>query len=129
MDRLILDTGVLVAAVRGHASVPDDADISIPAIAIAEYLAGVHLASDAGRQAAQKAFLNDVLAVVPVCNYDRTVAEHHAQLLAHTARTGTPRGTHDLIIAASARATSRILLTTDERTNFDDLPGVTARIT
>jgi hypothetical protein len=35
---------------------------------IAEYLAGVHLASDAGRQAAQKAFLNDVLAVVPVCN-------------------------------------------------------------
>ena len=29
MDRLILDTGVLVATVRGRATVPDDADIAI----------------------------------------------------------------------------------------------------
>nr|WP_205267439.1 PIN domain-containing protein [Mycolicibacterium sphagni] len=123
-----MDTGVLVAAVRGRVSLPDDADIAIPAIAVAEFLAGVHLGSDAGRQAAQKAFLDDVLAVVPVSEYDRSVAEHHAELLAHTARAGAARGAHDLIIAATARATDRVILTTDGRAKFDELPGVVARI-
>ena len=128
MDRLILDTGVLVATVRGRATVPDDADIAIPAVAIAEYLAGVHLDPDAGRQAAQKAFLTEVLAVVPVCDYDRTVAEHHADLLADTARAGRRRGPHDLIIAATARATGRTILTTDMQARFDELPDVNARV-
>ena len=129
MDRLILDTGVLVAAVRGRVTVPDDADIAIPAVVIAEYLAGVHLDPDAGRQAAQMAFLNDILAVIPVHDYDRTVAEHHAQLLAYTARGGRRRGPHDLIIAATARASGRTILTTDTRARFDELPDVSARLT
>lgn len=127
MDRLILDTGVLVAAVRGRATVPDDADLAIPAIVIAEYLAGVHLDRDVGRQAAQQAFLAEVLAVIPVCAYDRSVAEHHAALLAYTAREGRRRGTHDLIIAAIARAAGRVILTTDLHARFDELPNVKAR--
>jgi predicted nucleic acid-binding protein len=35
---LILDTGVLVAAVRGCSMVPEKADVAIPAIVVAEYL-------------------------------------------------------------------------------------------
>lgn len=127
MDRLILDTGVLVAAVRGRATVPDDADVAIPAIVIAEYLAGVHLDKDASRQAAQRAFLDEVLAVIPVYAYDRPVAEHHAALLAYTARQGRRRGPHDLIVAATGRATGRTILTTDLQARFDELPDVTAR--
>lgn len=128
MDRLILDTGVLVAAVRGRVRIPDDTDIAIPSIVIAEYLAGVHLDPDAGRQAAQRAFLRDIVAVIPVCDYDRTVAEHHASLLAHTARQGRPRGPHDLIVAATALATGRTILTTDVSARFDELPNVDVRI-
>jgi len=127
VDRLILDTGVLVAAVRGRAAVPDDADVAIPAIVIAEYLAGVHLDRDAARQAAQQAFLAEVLAVIPVCVYDRSVAEHHAALLAYTAREGRRRGPHDLIVAATARAVGRTILTTDLHARFDELPDVEAR--
>lgn len=127
MDRLILDTGVLVAAVRGRATVPDDADVAIPAIVIAEYLAGVHLDRDAGRQVAQRAFLDEVLAVIPVHAYDRSVAEHHAALLAYTARQGQRRGPHDLIVAATGRATGRTILTTDRRARFSELPDVNAR--
>jgi tRNA(fMet)-specific endonuclease VapC len=127
VDRLILDTGVLVAAVRGRATVPDDADVAIPAILIAEYLAGVHLDRDAGRQAAQQALLAEILTVIPVCAYDRSVAEHHAALLAYTAREGQRRGPHDLIVAATARATGRTILTTDLRARFDELPDVKAR--
>jgi tRNA(fMet)-specific endonuclease VapC len=129
VDRLILDTGVLVAAVRGRVTVPDSADIAIPAVAIAEYLAGVHLDHDAGRQAAQTAFLTEILAVIPVHDYDRIVAEHHARLLAYTAREGRRRGPHDLIIAATARATGRTILTADTRARFHELPDVSARLT
>jgi predicted nucleic acid-binding protein len=45
-----------------------------------------------------------------------------------THRTGRPRGPIEVIIAATARATDRILLTTDGRAGFDELPGVRARI-
>ncbi|MGO9070107.1 PIN domain-containing protein [Mycobacterium sp.] len=128
MEPLILDTGVLVAAVRGSSMVPEDADVAIPAIVVAEYLAGVKLDAVAGRRAAQKAFIDDLLTVVPIVNYDRSVAEHHAALLAHSRREGRRRGPHDLILAATARATGRTILTTDARARFDELPKVNARV-
>ncbi len=131
MARLILDTCVLVAGGRGRldvGSLADTDDVALPAIVVAEYTAGVLLDADPGRAAAQRAFLDDVLAVVPIMDYNRVVAEHHAALLAHTHQTGTRRGVHDLIIAATARATGRVVITTDERARFDDLPDVTARL-
>jgi tRNA(fMet)-specific endonuclease VapC len=129
--RLILDTGVLIAGVRGRLDISvlvDTDDVSIPAVVVAEYLAGTLLDVDLGRAAAQRAFLDDVLGVVPVHEYDRDVAEHHAALLAHVQSTGSKRGAHDLIIAATARANDRVVLTTDERARFGELPGVSARI-
>ena len=109
MARLILDSGVLVAGARGRldlGALTDEDDVALPAVVLAEYLTGVLLDDDQGRRAAQRAFLDDVLAVAPVVDYTPAVAEHHATLLAHVTRTGTPRGAHDLIIAATARATS-----------------------
>lgn len=52
------------------------------------------------------------------------MAEHQAELLAHVRRTGSLRGAHDLIIAATARATSRTLVTTDAKASFDELPDL-----
>lgn len=66
--------------------------------------------------------------MLPLCDYDRTVAEHHAALLAHVRLSGSKRGAHDLIIAATARATDRVVLTTDERARFGELPEVAARV-
>lgn len=131
MARLILDTCVLIAGVRGQvdvAALADTDDVAIPAIAVAEYLAGTLPDADPGRAAAQRAFLDEVLAVVPVHLYDRATAEHHAALLAHVQRTGVQRGAHDLIIAATARAAERIVLTTDERARFGELPEVAVRL-
>ena len=76
----------------------------------------------------QQSFLTNVLAVTPVCDYDRTVAEHHADLLAHVQRRGERRGAHDLLIAATARATGRTLLSTDSRARFSELLDVAARL-
>lgn len=128
---MILDSGVLVAAVRGRldlAAFTDEDDVALPAVVLAEYLAGVELDDDPGRKAAQRAFLEELLAVMPVSDYTRQVSDHHAALLAHTRRVGRPRGAHDLIIAATARATGRVLVTTDAKVGFADLPDVTVRM-
>ena len=131
MARVILDSGVLVAGARGRldlAALTDEDDVALPAVVLAEYLTGVLLDRDHHRRAAQRAFLDDVLAVAPIEDYTPTVAEHHAELLAHVKRSGNPRGPHDLIIAATARATSRTLMTTDAKAAFDELPDLEVRL-
>jgi tRNA(fMet)-specific endonuclease VapC len=130
VDRLILDTGVLVAVERGHKIpadiLPDDAEIAIAAITASELLVGVELADDS-RRASRQATVDAILATFDVIPFDVTIARHHATLLAHTRRTGHPRGAHDLQIAATARATGRTLVTTDTHA-FDDLPAVEHRV-
>jgi tRNA(fMet)-specific endonuclease VapC len=127
--RLILDTGVLVRAERGRArlerALQDDDDVVIAAVTVAEMLVGVELANPKHR-ADREAFLADVLATVPVEDYTLDVATVHARLLAHVRRIGRPRGSHDLIIAATAAATGRTVLTADASAAFGDLPGVDA---
>ena len=96
--------------------------MAIAAVTAAELRVGVLLS--AGRtRAVRLAFLQDVLAVIPVLDYDRAVAEVHAELLVHVRHQGRPRGAHDLIIAATARAASRTVVSADGAA-FTDLPGV-----
>lgn len=131
MARVILDTGVLVAVVRGRLNATayaDEDDVALPAVALAEYLTGVELDANPARKAAQRAFLDELLTVTPVIDYNPAVAAHHATLLAHVHRAGRPRGAHDLIIAATARATERLLVTTDAQAGFADLPDVRVRL-
>jgi len=129
--RLILDTGVLIRAERGRArlgrALRDDDDVAIAAISAAELLVGVELA-DADRRPGRAAYVDDVLATVPVEEYTLEVAAAHARLLAHVRRTGRSRGAHDLIIAATAVATGRTVLTSDASAAFADLPGVDALV-
>ena len=95
------------------------------AVTVAEPRVGVLLASGKAR-AARAAFVDDVLAVVPFVAYDLGVAEAHAELLVEVRSQGKPRGAHDLVIAATAQATRRIVVTADG-TAFTDLPGVDVR--
>jgi len=125
--RLIIDTGVLIASERGRAGLMDiiaeDDDLVIAAITVAELRTGIELATESHR-AARAEFLVKVLETLPVEPYDLATAEAHGRLLAHVHRTGTKRGAHDLMIAATAVATKRTVLTTDRGANFNDLPGV-----
>lgn len=125
--RLILDTGVLVRAERGRArlerALRDDDDVVIAAVTAAELLVGVELADEKHR-ADRAAYVQDVLETVPVEDYTLDVASVHARLLAHVRRAGRSRGAHDLIIAATAAATGRTVLTGDAAAAFGELPGV-----
>lgn len=125
--RLIIDTGVLVASERGRRGfmnfLAEDDDLVIAAITVAELRTGIELATEHHR-AARAEFLVKVLETLPVESYDVATAEVHGRLLAHVHRSGTKRGAHDLIIAATAVATNRAVLTTNHSANFQDLPGV-----
>ena len=59
-------------------------------------------------------------------DYTQVTAAHHARLLAHVRKSGTPRGAHDLIIAAHAAESGRLVLTRDAKARFGGMPGVTA---
>jgi len=126
LARLILDTAVLVDAERGRGTlddlIADDDDVAIAAITAAELWVGVELAS--GRRRGQReAFVNAVVEAVSVEPYDLDVAEAHARLMAESGRSGRPRGPHDLIIAATARARERAVVSTD-LSGFAELAGV-----
>lgn len=75
-------------------------------------------------RAARSDFLVKVLEAFPVEPYKLATAEAHGRLLAHVHRNGAKRCAHDLMIAATAVATSRTVLTTDRNAHFEDLPGV-----
>jgi tRNA(fMet)-specific endonuclease VapC len=126
MARLILDTSILIEAERGEGklldAIEDVDDVAIAATTVAELRVGVSL-SKGRRRARREHFIASVLDAISVETYDLEVAEAHAELLAYIRRAGTPRGAHDLIIAATALARDREVVTLDRR-GFADLPGV-----
>lgn len=99
--------------------------MAIAAVTVAELRVGALLAK--GKAAATRAaFVDDVIAAIPVIAYDQTIAEVHARLLVEVRHLGAPRGAHDLLIAATAAATERVVLTADA-TAFANLTDVDVR--
>ena len=105
--------------------IDDEDDVAIAAITVAELLVGVAL-SDSTHRTLRQRFVDDVSAIVPILNYDSTVASSHADLLVATRRQGRQRGAHDLIIAATALAAQRVVVSADPSA-FQDLPGISLR--
>lgn len=129
MGRLILDSGLLIEAERGGTTPTDlvspDDDVAIAAITVAELLHGVERA-DGRHRAARQDWVERIVAGLPIEDYDLTTARIHARLLAENARTGRTRGAHDLIIAATAVARNRTVVTSEK--GFVGLPGVEVRV-
>jgi tRNA(fMet)-specific endonuclease VapC len=105
--------------------VGDEDDVAMATVTVAELLVGVELA-DRRRRKSRERYVADLLATIPVEPYDSEVARSHASLLVHTRASGRARGAHDLIIAATALARRRTIVTADAR-GFEGLPGVALR--
>jgi tRNA(fMet)-specific endonuclease VapC len=128
--RVILDTGVLIAIERGRLDVDavlgaDDA--AIAAITAMELLVGVERADDAHKQA-RAVHVEALLASLPIEAYNVGVARVHARLAVEAMSKGKPRSAYDMMIASTAVAANRVLLTTDASAGFDQLPGVRAEV-
>jgi tRNA(fMet)-specific endonuclease VapC len=124
--RLILDTNVLIGYERGlvDRAALDDDELAIAAITVAEYRVGIELAGTPERAADRARALAAIQSAVQVLDYTEATAACHARLIAQVRTAGRPRGAHDLIVAAHAMQTDRIILTRDARAHFAGLPGV-----
>ncbi|HEX5596325.1 MAG TPA: PIN domain-containing protein [Micromonosporaceae bacterium] len=124
--RLILDTNVLIAYERGtiDRAALDNDELAVAALSVAQYRVGIELADTAARAADRARALAAITSIVDVLDYTEVTAAHHARLIAHVRATGTPRGAHDLIIAAHAVESGRTVLSFDAKARFGDLPGV-----
>ncbi len=113
---LLLDTHVLIDAERSALDldelIVDDDEPAVAAITVAELGVRVEIATGKRRKARQ-AFLDDIISTLPVISYDIDVARTHTQLLVAVRMAGRPRGSHDLVIAATALATGRAVVTSD----------------
>ena len=107
-------------------AIADDDDVAIAAITAAELLVGVEFA-DRRHRTRRGAFVEDILETLTIEDYSLSTAGAHAHLLAFARSSGTPRGAHDLMIAATAAASGRTLVTADAR-GFAGLPGVETRV-
>ena len=129
MSRLLLDTTFLVDADRSRTTldelINDDDEVAVAAITVAELLVGVLQADQAHRVGRQR-FVDKVKNAIPIVDYDEQVATAHAELLVAVRRQGRPLGAHDLIIAATANATQREVVSADSSA-YQELPGVTVR--
>ena len=126
--RLILDSNILIAYERGtiDRSSLDDDELAIASVSVAEYRVGIELADAASRAAERARALVAITSAVDVLDYTQVTAAHHGRLLAHVRRSGSPRGAHDLIVAAHAAETGRMILSRDAKARFGELPGVSA---
>ena len=124
---LILDTDVLIRGEKQATQVDftrwaEHGDAYISAITCSELLVGVHRANTPSRRARRSAYVEALLARLPVIAFDATVARTHAQLLGTLPRNVTV-GAHDLIIGATALAHGFALLTANVA-DFGRMPGL-----
>jgi tRNA(fMet)-specific endonuclease VapC len=125
----LIDSSVLIAAERrrlvvegllgAHAEEP----VGIAAITASELLHGVHRAATTAQRQGREAFVERLLAVLPVFPFDLVTARIHASLRAGLASKGASVGSHDLLIGATAIALGYRVATRDRR-SFGKIPGL-----
>jgi predicted nucleic acid-binding protein len=117
----LIDSSVLIAAERGSLDLGAlereyaHVDFAIAAITASELLHGVHRAKGRTRRVRREAFVEAILASLPVLAFDDLAARVHARLWARLASKGRSIGAHDLLIAATAIARGLDVVTRDER--------------
>lgn len=124
----LIDASVLIAIERGALS-PDalasrygDQDVALSVITASELLHGVERAQGAQRPQRQ-AFVENLLARLPILAFDLIAARAHAALWANLASRGVSAGERDLLIAATAIAHGGWVVTRDRR-SFPRIPGL-----
>ena len=122
----LLDTNILVAAIKGHPAVVEalrslaPSDLLLSSVVLGELETGVIKSAWPERNRLQLLALVEHLELVPV---DRAVALAYAQIRATLERQGTPIGANDLWIAAQAQALNAVLVTDNTR-EFSRVEGL-----
>ncbi len=125
----LIDSSVLIAGERGELDLDalvarnSEEDFAISAVTASELLHGVHRAKTPAQGSRREAFVEGLLAQLPVIPFDLVTARIHASLAAELAVKRVPIGLHDLMIAATAMSKGYDVITRDER-SFPKIPGL-----
>lgn len=126
---ILIDSSILIHFERAGTDIStyvkgregEEAFLSV--ISASELLHGVHRATDRMIKAKRQAFVEGVLAAIPVLPVDLAVARFHSQLWAELAQQGKMIGVHDSWLAATCLAHGLRLATGNFR-EFKRVPGL-----
>jgi len=117
-ERYLLDTNILIAALKGHPSVREHletvplAGLLLSSIVLGELEFGVEKSAHAERNRQR---LAELVQRLPLLGIDADAARHYGHIRAQLERQGTPIGANDLWIAAQAMSAGATLVTDNER--------------
>ena len=126
---ILIDSSVFIDAERAgtdlsaHVQARPNEDCFLSVVSASELLHGVHRATTPAIRARRLAFVEGILAAIPVLEIDVAVARSHAQLWADLASLGDTIGPHDAWLAATCLAHGLRLATGNLR-EFERVPGL-----
>ena len=125
---IVIDSSMFIRAERQGQSVdlsrwPDRGASFISAMTVSELMVGVHRANTEARRVHRQKLVDGVLNSVIVIDMGVEIAKLHAELIAKVLYQGTPVGTEDLVIAATALHHGFPVLTANPK-DFEKVPGV-----
>lgn len=128
---LVIDTNIFIDAENGRLDLSNLDDFSdygeayIAAITISELLTGVHLAKTTDIRIQRAAFVEGIIAKIPVLEFNEEVARCYGELYAHFLKPRAKANTnvHDLQIAATCIAHGYAVLTSNV-TDYKKVPGL-----
>lgn len=129
----LIDSSILIALERGQLDLDaafegfEHEELALSVITASELLHGVRRAASAARRARRDAWVETLLASIPVLAFDLIAARVHARLFAQLSGEGATVGAHDLIIASTALSRGLDVLTRDQR-SFPRIAGLTVTV-
>lgn len=126
MLKYMLDTNICIFTVKNRPQQVREAfnrhhgQLCISSISLMELIYGAERSAMPERNLS---VIEGFSARLEVLNYDQAAASHTGQLRAELARSGTPIGPYDQLIAGHARSQGLILVTNNRR-EFDRVPGL-----
>ena len=130
---ILIDASVLIDCersrldVRHHIEGMENEECLLSVITASEMLHGVHRAQEADVRARRAAFVEGLLAALPILPIDLPTARTHAQLWAELASRGAMIGPHDAWLAAACIAHGHTLATSNVR-DFSRVPGLKLQV-
>ena len=125
---IVIDSSVFIHAERQGQSIdlsrwPDRGTPFISAMTVSELMVGVHRANTDARRVRRQKLVDGVLNTVTVIDMGEEIAKRHAKLIGEVLDQGTPVGTEDLIIAATALHHGYPVLTANPK-DFEKVLGL-----
>ena len=131
MGRCVLDTSVIIAMEKGQLTwqslTSDYEDAYVPAIAVAEYLVGLHRSTNPKLREVITVTLGAIESMATLLEFGDREAKAFAILKAEALRSGVGRTDFDLAMAAHAVVEDAILVTRDKGARLSELTGVVTR--